>query len=114
MGWPELSALYRQTVTVEPRTSQDGYGAPTYGTAVTHRVRVSGKRHTVMNALGEQVVATHTVYFAGSPAIGAHDRITLSTGDVHSTETGAKQPPVIAVGSFPDDLGRVSVTAYLQ
>lgn len=110
---PELSSFYRQTVTVEPRSTLDAYGQPTYGAAVTHRVRLSGKRRKVTNDRGNEVLASHTVYFAAAPAIGAHDRITLSTGDVNSTETGVRQPPVVAVGRYPDDLGRVAVTVFL-
>ena len=110
---PELVSLCRQTVTVAPRTGVDGYGEPTYGAAVSYRARVTGRRRVVRNARGEEVLSAHTGYFAATPAGGAHDRITLSTGDVNSTETGAVTPEVIAVGKFPDDLGGVSLVAYL-
>lgn len=111
--WPELVPFCRQIVTVEARSSVDGYGEPTYSTAVSHRARVVGKRRLVRNSQGDEVMSTHQVYFAGQPAIGAHDRLTLSTGDVNSTETGARQPPVLATGIFPDDAGRKQVTVYL-
>lgn len=73
-----------------------------------------GKRRLVRNNEGDQVLSTHTVYFATTPAIGAHDRITLSTGDVNSTETGATQPPILSVGKYPDDLGRQNILVFLQ
>lgn len=111
--WPELAPFCRQVVTVEPRASVDGYGEPTYGTAVSHRARVVGKRRLVRNDQGDEVLSTHTVYFAGQPALGAHDRITLSTGDVNSTESGARQPVLLSVGVYPDDSARRCVTAFL-
>lgn len=111
--FPELTGLCRQTVTVAPRTAVDGYGEPTYGAAIAYRARVSGKRRLVLDARGEQVLSTHTVYFAANPAIGAHDLLALSTGDANSTETGATQPAILSVGKFPDDLGRLTTVVYL-
>ncbi len=110
---PELIGMCRQTVQVAARTGVDGYGEPTYGSNTGYRVRISGKRRLVRNFSGEEVMATHTVHFAATPAIGAHDRITLSTNDVNSTETGALTPPILNVGKYPDDLGRVSLTVFL-
>ncbi len=110
---PELSDLYRQSVTVEPYSSVDSYNVASYGAAVSHRVRVSGKRRLVRNDAGDEVISTHQVYFYLSPAIGAHDRITLSTGDVNSTEAGARQPKILAVGKYPDDVGRTHLTVFL-
>ena len=110
---PELIPFCRQTVQHAARTAVDGYGEPTYGSNTAYRVRISGKRRLVRNFTGEEVVATHTVYFAAVPTIGAHDRITLSTNDVNSTEIGALTPPILNVGKYPDEFGRVSLVAYL-
>lgn len=110
---PELVALCRQSVKVARRSSIDGYGEIGYSTDTTYRARVTGKRRLVRNDRGEEVMSTHTIHFAGNPAIGAQDRITLSTGDVNSTETGALQPPILAVGRFADDLGRMATVVYL-
>ena len=110
---PELIGMCRQVVQVAARTGVDGYGEPTYGANTAHRVRISGKRRLVHTFAGEEVMATHTIYFAATPSIGAHDRVTLSTGDVNSTEAGALTPPILAVGKYPDDLGRVSLTVFL-
>lgn len=111
---PELVALLRGAVTVEKQTGVDGYGEPTYGAPVRRRARVVGKRTLVRNDAGDEVLSTHTVYLGPGPAVGPHDRVTLSTGDVGSTETGARQPPLIAVGRFPDEHGRVSTVLYLR
>ena len=109
----ELTSLCRQSVTIEPRSGVDGYSVPTYGTGVSYRCRISGKRRLVRNLLGEEVLSSHTVYLAANPNVGAHDRVTLSTNDVHSTELGARQPDILAVGRYPDDFGRVSTTIFL-
>ena len=112
--FPELVQFCKQTVTIAPRTAVDSYGQPTYGAAVSYRVRVEGKRRLVRDDQGNEVVSTHAVYFALAPAVGAHDRITLSTGDVNSTEMGALQHKVVAVSRDLDDGGRSHVTAYLS
>lgn len=110
---PELVSFCRQTVQIAARTGVDGYGEPTYGANAAYRVRISGKRRMIRNFAGVEVLSTHTIHFAATPAIGAHDRITLSTGDVNSTETGAITPSILAVGKFPDDTGRISLTVFL-
>lgn len=110
---PELSSLCRQTVQLEAKTGTDGYGQASYAPAQVWRARVVGRRRLVVSDRGEQVVSTHTVYFAGNPPIGPHDRLTLSTGDVGSTETGAIQPVILSVAKSPDDLGRMSTAVYL-
>ena len=109
----ELIPFCRQTVQHAARTAVDGYGEPTYGANTSYRVRISGKRRLIRNFAGEEVMAAHTVYFATVPTIGAHDRITLSTNDVNSTETGALTPPILNVGKYPDEFGRVSLTVFL-
>ena len=110
---PELIGFCRQTVQVAARSGVDSYGQPSFGSDVAYKARVVGKRRLVRNDQGDQVISSHTVYFAATPAVGAHDRITLSTGDVNSTETGALQPPILSVGKFPDDLGRQHVILFL-
>ena len=109
----ELRALCRQTVQVALRTGVDGYGEPTYGADVAHTARVAGRHRLVRDARGEQVLSTRTVYFAGAPALDVHDRVTLSTGDVGSTEEMVRRPALLDVQRLPDDLGGVSVVAYL-
>ena len=110
---PELVALCRSTVQVAARTSVDGYGAAVFGADVARRARLVGRLRTITNAQGQQVISTHQVYLADAGAVGPHDRVTLSTGDVNSTETGARQPPILAVGLYPDELGRRHYTVFL-
>lgn len=103
---PELQPLLRQSVTIAPRSSIDGYGEITYGAAVTYRARVAGQRKLVRGPTGEEVLSTHRVWLSSAAVVGAQDRITLSTGDVGSTETGALQPPILEVYVYADETGR--------
>src|SRR5687768_17336505 len=93
---------------------RDEYGQPIYQLPRTVTARVVGKRRTLTNSEGIQVVSSHTVYLLGpNTQVGPHDRITLSTGDVHSTELGARQPKIVAVGSHPDEIGVPHFVVYL-
>ena len=110
---PELVGFCRQTVQIAARSGLDGYGVPTFSAATSHRARVVGKRKLVRDFEGREVLSSYTVYLAGNPRVEAHDRLTLSTDDVHSTETGALSPVILSVGKFPDDLGRQSTVLFL-
>ena len=106
-------ALMNQTVTVAPRTGVDGFGRPTYGTAVSYKARLVGKRRQVINAAGQQVVSDQTAYLYGAPAVDPQSKVTLSTGDVGSTSALAINPPILAVGRFPDETGWHHSVLYL-
>jgi len=109
----ELRVFCRQRVQVALRTGVDGFGHESYGNDVEYAARVVGKNQLVRDSRGEQVVSTRMVYFALTPDIGVHDRLTLSTGDARSTEDGARRPAIMSVGVSPDDLGGESLVAYL-
>jgi len=109
----ELRALCRQTVQVALRTGVDGYGEPTYGADVAHTARVAGRHRLVRDARGEQVLSTRTVWFVDIVELDVHDRVTLSTDDVRSTEETVRRPGLLDVQRLPDDLGGVTVVAYL-
>ena len=111
---PELVSLARSVVQVASRTGVDGYGENTYSADVARRCRLTGRVRTVTSFQGEQVVSTHQIFLADNGTIGQHDRVTLSTGDVNSTETGARQPKILAVGTYPDDQGRSHRTVFLS
>jgi UDP-N-acetylglucosamine enolpyruvyl transferase len=101
----------KQRVSVEALTGRDAYGAPTYGTAVTYGARVVGRRRSVLNAAGEEVVSSQTVYLASGDNVLPTARVTLSTGDVGSTESWALQPTILATGRYPDETGAMLYTA---
>lgn len=105
--------LMRQSVTIEPRTGQDRYNAPTYGAAVTYRCRIVGKRRLVVNGLGQTVVSEQTVYLGTANPVDPTARVTLSTADTGSTEAGAITPSILATGRYPDERGAHNSVIYL-
>ena len=115
---PELVPFLRQTVTVEPKTSLDRFGVASYGTAVSHRARVVGRRRLVRTQGGEEVVSMHTVYLATNRVVGGEDRVTLSTGrdlvlvtaeEPHSTPWIPTVPDSIAACGDADGDGTATV-----
>lgn len=103
----------RQRLQVAPWTGSDAYGEATYGADIKHAVRLVARHRLVRSPQGEQVVSTHTAYFLAALNLDVHDRVTLSTGDVGSTETTVRRPAILSVGRYPDDRGRTYVVAYL-
>ena len=87
--------MMTSSVTVEPMTSRSGYGTPTYGAAVSYRAHLIGGGKAVRDAAGLQITPDWTVYLDGAPTVQATDRVTLSTGDVGSTEAYALHPLVL-------------------
>ena len=76
MGFGEWDDMLPHTITVEPFTGVDTYGAYTYGAATVYKARVQGRNRLIMNQQGEEAVSHITVYVAES-TIGPRDRITL-------------------------------------
>lgn len=99
--------LMSSTVTVEARTDDDtsGYPTPQYAAGVAYRAHLSRKRRLVRTLGGEQVVSDMAVYLATSDAVEPTARLTLSTGDVGSTEATALQPAIVAVERHFDAAG---------
>ena len=105
--------LYTQRLTVEPVSGRDRFGNKTYGTAVTYVARVVGKRKQVLTDGGQMVVAKQVAYLFTADPVLPDSRLTLSTGDVGSTEALAISPPILSVGRFPDERGQHHVVLYL-
>lgn len=101
-GW---ARMMRQTLTVAPRTGRDVYDKPTFGTPVSFRCRLVGRRLLVRTAENKEVVSNWTAYLMTNEVIAPDSQVTLSTGDVGSTEEFAIHPPILATGRFPDDSG---------
>lgn len=94
--------LMNNTVQVEPQTGYDGYANRQYGTAVEYRARVSyGRRTAPSPGGGEQLVASGTVWLAGSVPVTPEDRLTLPTG---------QQPEILSVERPTDETGEVHHT----
>lgn len=110
----ELLPLMTQSVTIEPlSTARTNYGEPQWGTAVTYRCRIAGKRTKVINAQGQEVMSQQTVYLGTATAVEPTARITLSTADAGSTFEDAIHPPILATARFPDENGACYSAVYL-
>lgn len=70
--------LASTSVTVEPLSTHNNYGAPVYSTGVTYPAAVEYGPRLIVTPEGRQEVATATIYVLSSSArIGVQDRITL-------------------------------------
>lgn len=108
----QFASLMTQTVSIAPKTGYDAYGKPTYGSDVTYKAAVVGEMKLVRDTRGQQVPSKQQVYLMSNAAVRPEDRITLSTGDVGSTESFAIIPPIVAVGRYPFVAGQfVTVVA---
>ena len=103
----DLAPLLVHTVTLEPWSSQDGYGKPAYGAAVTYAARVVGRNRMVRDDQGREVVSSKQVQLGQKVSVSTKDRITLPAGEV------LQQPPIVAVGDSPDELGESYTVVYL-
>jgi hypothetical protein len=109
MGVPTVRAfapLMRQRVSIEPCSTYDSYGAPSYGTAVVYQCAVVGEMKMIMKADGQEVPSKQAVYLMSNAAVRPEDRITLSTGDVGSTESYAINPAIVAIERYPFTAGQ--------
>lgn len=98
--------LMGQSVTVEPFSSQDEYGVPTYGAGVGMAARVVRGRKLVRDTEGREVVSMSRAYVdSAGMTIGAKDRVTLPYGT---------QPRILHVAESPDSSGDVVVTLFFE
>lgn len=101
------------TVQLAARSGSDEFGAPTFGSDVSYRARLVYIRRMVRNAQGQEVVSNMTVHLATNALVSPQDRVTLSTGDVGSTESWSLTPPILSVGRLPDKAGWHHTVLYL-
>lgn len=106
--------LMSSQVSVEARTGSDGYGKPTYGTAVSYRAHLVRKPHLVRAMSGEEVVSSVQAYLMTTVPILPTARVTLSTGDVGSTDTQVRQPPLLTVTQRFDGAGSHHVVLFFR
>jgi hypothetical protein len=103
-----LTEFLTQTITVEPFTGPDGFGAPAYGAAVTFSpqetrggARVKRESKLVRGLEGEEVLSNASVLLDGAAGIPARSRVTLPDGTVST---------VLAVEDAPDEKGATYFT----
>lgn len=105
--------MMRQRLSVQPPSGKDGYGQRTYGSAVSYRCRLVGKRRQVLDVQGREVTSMWTAYLYSADVIDPESLVTLSTGDVGSTESFAVNPPIKSVSMFPDESGHHHTVLFL-
>lgn len=102
------------TIQVAPRTANDGYGKPTYGDAVSYRTHLTHGDRLVKGMNGQDIVCNVTAHLATPVVIPATSQVTLSTGDVGSTESYMVHPLIAAVGQSYDQTGLHHVVLFLN
>lgn len=105
--------LMSSTVRIAARTSGDGYGKPEYGTPVAYRCHVSRARGLYRDGMGQTVNAEQVLYLATADAIEPTAQVTMSTGDVGSTEDYALHPQLLGVERRFDGTGPNHVVLFI-
>jgi len=73
----DFADCLNQTVTIAPFTSQNSYGDPTYGTAVTYQCRIELKNRMIRDLMGQERVARGRLYIQTQTIPSAKDQIAL-------------------------------------
>lgn len=107
MAISEFRDLLHQTITLEPWAGRDGYGAPSYGAAVSYSARVVGKQMLVRDMQGQEVTSQFTIYLLSNVAVDGRSRITLPAG------YSPTNPPILSVGTYPDEDGIHHTTIFV-
>jgi len=106
VGIGEWIDLMADTITLEPCTGADAFGAKTYGAATAWPACIEGKVRRVSNAQGQEQTSMVTVYVGGAPGAVPQDRVTLPA------RFPVTQPPLIAVGKLSDENGAFAEVLY--
>jgi hypothetical protein len=81
MSWiDEVSDFLPHEIQVEPYSSQDEFGEPSFGTAVTYKGRVEMKNMMMRDEFGQERVASGRIFLNTKTVPSSKDRITLPTG----------------------------------
>lgn len=84
------------SVTHAPYSSQDGYGAPSYGTSVTRQAIVSYVTKPVRTLEGHEKLSTAQILLPRNVSVDLRDRFTLPSG---------ASAPVLAITGVADPAG---------
>ncbi len=87
------------TVTIEPKTGQNAYGEPSYGTAVTYKARIVAGNFKVIDVLGRERIARHKIWLNTANQIDSESRVTLPA------TYNPQQPSILNSMSYPDQNG---------
>jgi len=109
-----FSPLMKQSVSIAPFQAYDAYGDASFGADVAYEGAVIGEIKRVVTSDGQEVPSKQTVYLKSNAMVRPEDRITLSTGDVGSTEAYAINPTILAVGLYPFGTNAGITCIYLK
>lgn len=101
-------------VTIANLTGRDAQAKPTFGSATTYQCHLSRKRRLVTNMLGNAIDSGQAIYLDNSVAVEPTSRVTLSSGDIGSTEASALNPKIISVERRFDQSGPHHIVVYLE
>ena len=105
--------LMSSTVQIAQPAGMNEYGEESYGADVSYRAHLRGEHKLVRDAGGEEVVSSKRIYLEGTANINPNSRVTLSTADVGTTESGLRQPPILAIERRFDQNGPHHVVVHL-
>jgi len=86
--------MFDQTVTLASEATEDKFGTMTYGATTSYAARVNYKNTKILNANGEEQIASGVVWFEDNIVISLDSQITLPDG---------RQPEIIGVEQKIDD-----------
>lgn len=104
MAISDFLDLMPHTVQHAAFSGRTAYGKPSYGSQTAYRARWVKKLTKVKDFGGNEVMARHVVWIAGTPDIGAEDQITLPDGTT---------PVLLSVEEFPDESGGHHVKVFM-
>ncbi len=95
----DFSELLQDSVTIEPFTSEDDYGARSYGAGIAYPCRISGAQKIFVDVTGLQRVSQAIIYLTPMPVFGPKDRLTLPA------TFSPMQPPIARIDQVSDEQG---------
>jgi hypothetical protein len=110
-------SMMSQTVQIAPRTGVDTFNKPTYGTAVTYQAKIyyaSRSLSANRSPAAQTLVAGRVMHIDSADQIIPTAQVTLSTGDVGSTENWAIHPVIKSVERLYDGKGAHSTIVHLD
>lgn len=79
---PDFLELMPDTITLKGESSVDGWGKPTYGSAVSFSAHVEHSSDVVRTQSNREVVERGKAYLYGVSSANEYDEITLPDGEV--------------------------------
>lgn len=108
--------MMASSVQIAPRSGVDAFGKPTYGTAVVYRAKIYYRGKFLgadRTPAGQGIAPRRMMHLDTATPILPTAQVTLSTGDVGSTEAWAIHPLITDVERFYDAGGAHSTMVYL-